>query len=287
MRERREGSGDQAAQTRLQRIAAGLRNREWANITIEVLVVTLGVLLAFQIDQWGQNRRQAREERQFLERMWRETGQAVAENEWAMTMHGRFRREFIDGFRALNDERALLRLASTPNVGCRSNVNPPLGFNTTSFQELSASGRLNIVSDPEIRAAMRDVVAAQANANELAQRNEALMLDNQRTLSPYVVLGLDENDNRTCRMDWPRLATDQAARRVLVSSVRLHSLLWMQRAWVRDRLAIAHNRIACALHKPDCQERVSQILGSRPLTDLIPPEAQDDVERSAETYNGS
>ena len=45
---------------------------------IEFAIVTLSVLFAFQIDQWAQNRRQAREERQFLERMWRETAEARA-----------------------------------------------------------------------------------------------------------------------------------------------------------------------------------------------------------------
>ena len=50
------------ARPRLERILSAFRGRDWAGITIELLVVTLGVLLAFQIDQWAQNRRQARED---------------------------------------------------------------------------------------------------------------------------------------------------------------------------------------------------------------------------------
>ena len=57
--------------SRLDRMRSGLRERDWFGIAIEVVVVTLGVLLAFQIDQWAQDRRQARDERQFLDRMWR------------------------------------------------------------------------------------------------------------------------------------------------------------------------------------------------------------------------
>src|SRR5687768_4213515 len=104
--------------SRLERILAAMRARDWTGIAIEFSVVTLGVLLAFQIDQWAQDRRQAREERQFLERMWRETAEAIKETEWAMTMHGRFRREFNTGFNALDDPVALAELARTPNVGC-------------------------------------------------------------------------------------------------------------------------------------------------------------------------
>src|SRR6187551_1741348 len=75
-----------------QRVLALLRERDWVGIGIELAVVTVGILLAFQIDQWGQDRRQAREERQFLERMWRETKDAIAENDWAMDVHARNRR---------------------------------------------------------------------------------------------------------------------------------------------------------------------------------------------------
>ena len=46
--------------SRLDRMRFALRRRDWLGIAIEVLVVTLGVLLAFQIDQWAQDRRQAR-----------------------------------------------------------------------------------------------------------------------------------------------------------------------------------------------------------------------------------
>lgn len=273
--------------TRWRRVVALLSQRDWVGIAIELAIVTLGVLLAFQIEQWAQDRRRVSEERQFLERMWRETAEALDETEWAMTMHGRFRREFIDGFTALGDDAALERLSRTPNVGCRAATLPGLGFNLTSFQELSASGRLNIISDPMIRSDLRDVVAAQANAEETRLNAQPLSIENQRALDSYYLLGLDANENRTCRMDWRRLAQDPGARNAVVRSVRLHTLNWLQRAYLRDRLATANNRIACALEKPHCRTRVPQIFRDRPRYDVIPPEARDDALRSAEMYSGS
>ena len=258
-----------------------------AKAVFEIAIVTVGVLLAFQIDQWAQDRRQDRDERQFLERMWRETGEALEETSWAMTLHARFRREFIDGFNALGDRVSLARLARTPNVGCRATVMPVLGFNNTSFQELSASGRLNIISDQELRSEVRDVVAAQADAEGNRQNNYGLAIENQRALNPYYVLGIDQNDNRTCRMDWSRLANDPDARNALVRSARLHTLLWNKRAYARDKLAIAHNRIACLLGKHDCQSKVPLIFSTRPRYDVIPSDARQAAERSAVMYNGS
>lgn len=274
-------------QSRLRRIVEAFRVRDWTGIAIELAVVTLGVLLAFQIDQWAQDRRQAREERQFLERMWVETGEAIKETEWAMTMHGRFRREFIVGFNALDDSTALAELARTPNIGCRAAVMPGLGFNNTSFQELSSSGRLNLVSDPELRAQLREVVSAQADAEANRANNYVGAVAVQSTLEPYFVLGLDRNENRTCRMDWPRLARDPLARNSLVRAARLHTLLWNKRAYSRDVLAKANNQIACVLGKPNCRSTVPQIFRERPRYDVIPPEAVGAVERSADMYKGS
>ena len=284
-----EGAPTQAspAPTRWRRMVGLLRGRDWTGIAIEFLIVTLSVLFAFQIDQWAQNRRQAGEERQFLERMWRETAEALEETEWVMTMHARFRREFIDGFRALGDPAALERLARTPNVGCRAATIPTLGFNNTSFQELSSSGRLNIISDPEIRAQLRHVVAAQGNAEALRLNQFQLSLDIQRALDDYYLLGLDEEDERTCRMDWPRLARDPQARNALVRAIRLHNINFTRRAWVRDKLMVAHNSIGCALGKPDCRSSVPLIFRTPPRYDNMPPEAREAVDRSADLYNGT
>ena len=70
-------AGDDQQKMWLQRVSHLVRTRDWFGIAIEVAVVALGVLLAFQFDQWAQNRRQARDERQFLDRMWRETTDAI------------------------------------------------------------------------------------------------------------------------------------------------------------------------------------------------------------------
>jgi hypothetical protein len=273
--------------SRLDRMRSGLRERDWFGIAIELVVVTLGVLLAFQIDQWAQDRRQARDERQFLDRMWRETADAIEETQWIMTMYGRFRQESVEGFRALEDPRRLARLIGKPNVGCRGAVMPGLGYNTTSFQELSASGRLNQISDPELRASLRAVVAAQADAEANRQNSVEFAMEGFRVLEPHLMRGLDANDNRTCRVDWPRLARDPSGRDAMARAARLHSLMWNKYAYVRDKLMIAHNQLACRLGKRDCLATVTRILNEPPRTDVIPPEARDDVQRSAELYSGS
>lgn len=253
------------------RVSDLVRNRDWFGIAIEFAVVTVGVLLAFQIDQWGQDRRQARDERQFLERMYRETSDAIRENDWAVGMHARIRRTAVEGLRLESDKAALARLAATPD-SCFSGASfPGLGFNDTSYEELTASGRLNIVSDPILRAELRQVAAAQAEAVTQLNYSRAQGIPITEALDRYAILGFDQDGNRTCRTDWPALVKDPAARNAVVRNARYQVLMWQKRAYTRDMLAKAHNHIACKLGKPDCLARVPQIIGYRPRNDVLPP----------------
>ena len=248
-----------------------VRERDWIGIAIELLVVTLGVLLAFQIDQWGQDRRQAREERQFLERMYRETDQAIRENDWAVQLHAAIRRVAVEGLKRANDPDALVRFAATPDSCLTGASFPGLGFNDTNYEELSNSGRLNIVSDPVLRAELREVAAAQAEAVTQLNYSRAQGIPITQALDPYVFLGFDRDGNRTCRTDWPALVKDHAARNAVVRNARYQVLVWQKRAYTRDVLAKAHNHIACKLGKPDCLTKVPQIIGYRPRNDVLPP----------------
>jgi hypothetical protein len=264
-------NGEHGRPTWLQRTAVLLRNRDWFGIAIEVAVVTIGVLLAFQIDQWGQNRRQAREERQFLERMYRETAEAIRENDWAVGVHARICRTAVEGLKRESDPAALARFAAMPDSCFSAASFPGLGFNDTSYEELTATGRLNIVSDPALRAELREVAAAQAEAVTQLNYSRAQGIPITQALDPYTVLGFDHDGNRTCRTDWPSLVKDHAARNAAVRNARLQVLVWQKRAYTRDMLAKAHNHIACKLGKSDCLAEVPQIIGYRPRNDVLPP----------------
>jgi len=269
-----------ATQSRLRRIAASFRDRDWAGIAIEIAVVTLGVLLAFQIDQWAQDRRQAREERQFLERMWRETGEAIRENDWAISLHAVNRRALIQGLGLRNDPQALARHV----VGCGADSMPGLGFNDTSYAELGASGRLNIVSDPQLRADLRRVAAAQADAVAQLNYSRQKSIPIRQALERYYTLDVDRDGTRSCRTDWPALVQDPLARNAVVHAERNHVLMWWKRAYGRDLLAVAHNRIACKLDKPDCLQQVPLIVGRRNYSDVIPPSLAEKFDQSADNW---
>ncbi len=257
-----ETSGGTREPSRLSRIVIALRSRDWLAVTIELIVVTVGVLLAFQIDQWGQDRRQAQDERQFLDRMWRETGEAISENDGVVKGHAQALRELTRAMNAPSSELAIL--SNTPEFGCMVGWMPSLGYNDTSYQELIASGRLNIVRNPELRSDLKQVAAAQADA--VAQLSYARSMSTfiSQSLDRYYHLGLDRHGDRTCRLDWQGITKDPIARNAVTRAARFHLLMWERRAYTHDMLARAHNRIACQLHKPDCRSPVRLIMDLGP-----------------------
>lgn len=266
-----------STRSRLDRILTALCARDWAGILIELLVVTLGVLLAFQIDQWAQDRRQARDEHYFLERMWLETNEAIRENDWAVGLHARNRLALTGGLKARSDPGAL----ALYTFGCGADSMPGLGFNDTSYEELSASGRLNIVSDPRLRADLRNVAAAQADAVAQLNFSRQKSISIRQVLEPYYLIDIGPDGNRTCATNWPELAKNPIARNAVIQAERSHVLMWWKRAYTRDLLATAHNRIACKLGKSDCRRIIPQIVGRRNYTDSVPRELEQTFEQTA------
>ena len=270
----------EAAGSRLKRTIDSLRRRDWVGVGVEIAVVTLGILVAFQIDQWGEKRRQAREERQFLERMWRETSEAIGENDWDLSLHAFNRRALLQGLRARSDPMTLARY----RIGCGADSMPGLGFNDTSYEELGTSGRLNIVNDPQLRMELRRVAASQADAVAQLNYSRERSIPIRDALEPYIVLDVDRDGKRSCRMNWPALVNDQRAVNAVVAAERNHLLMWWKRAFTRDLLATAHNRIACKLGKSDCVENVPQIVGRRNYLDSIPPALERKFDETADAW---
>ena len=115
------------------------------------------------------------------------------------------------------------------------------------------------------------MAAAQAEAVTQLNYSRAQGIPITQALDPYVILGFDQDGNRTCRTDWPALVKDHAARNAVVRNARYQVLVWQKRAYTRDVLAKAHNQIACKLDKPDCLAKIPQIIGYRPRNDVLPP----------------
>ena len=239
--------------SRLKRLRDALRARDWLGIGIELAVVTIGILLAFEIEQWGEERQRAKEEHIFLERLHAEYGRATDEMRDVIRHHERIMHDFRAAF-AVKNKPVLLREYSTKlNFGCRAGYLGTAPFSDTVAAELINSGRLNIITDAGLRGEIRDLTTAQAWLRDRAVLGTEVARDANAYLTPYYRYEILADGRSTCRVLWNELLSDQDATTAAVRTYRMHELVGGGR---RELLAMTHrvrHAIGCKLDKPDCR----------------------------------
>jgi hypothetical protein len=136
----------------LKRIAIFIRRHDWFAVGIEILVVVIGLLLAFQLDRWREARVERQHERAYLDRLIVEVETDVPEIENGIAL-GRMRLELVDLLMevAANPEAA----EATPTVfmGAVSQAaytfTPELTSHT--FETLRSTGDIGLLRDEALK----------------------------------------------------------------------------------------------------------------------------------------
>lgn len=240
--------------SRLERLRDALRARDWLGIGIELAVVVLGILIAFQIDQWGDERKQAREERQFLERLYREYGRAIEDLTFVIEKnHDKAMNDFRKAFAARGNPARLQEYSSTHNLGCGAAYLRSTPFSDTAFQELVSSGRLNIIRNDDLRARIRDLTTEQASLKDRAAAGTAVARDQIAMLDPYHRFELLADGSSRCYVDWQRLFEDPRAINASVLIYRMHELVRDGRMDLRRMTEEVRAEVGCELGKATCR----------------------------------
>lgn len=241
--------------TRLMRLRNALRTRDWLGIAIEIAIVTIGILIAFQIEQWADRREQAREERLFLERLYREYARGVDELNSVNRHHNKVMRDFQLAFAARGDRAQLSQYASTENLGCAAGYLRTTPFSNTAFEELISSGRISMVSNPRLRARIRDLTTEQASLKDRAAAGSEVARDQIRMLDPYYRDELMPDGSTRCFVDWPELFANPQAVTAAVRVYRMHELVGEGRFNLLRMIEDVRADVGCELGRPTCRRR--------------------------------
>ena len=239
--------------SRAQRTLTALRARDWLGIAIELVVVIVGILIAFQISEWGEQQRQAREERQFLERLHGEYRRGIAELEGLVSYHRIATRDIRQAFTARGDPFALERYRRQDNYGCATARLPAAPFNDTAFEELLSSGRLNLIGDERLRSEIRDLATAQAAASKQVDAGRQLVLNQLNELNAYYRFDMRRDGQVSCGIDWAGLLAKPTAVNAILRAYRVHYFTLTERLKVLSLTRRVLNDLACKLGKPDCK----------------------------------
>jgi hypothetical protein len=239
---------------RLARLVDTLRRRDWLGIGIELAVVTLGVLLAFQIDQWGDRRKQAQEERQFMEQLYADARVGADELRPILETHRKFLREAGQALLAQGDSGKIAALPHGLGFGCGLPGFAPAPYNDTAYADIVQSGRLGLLSDLALRTAVRDLAASQLlGATEVASSRQQLPIF-LTALDPYYRVSIDRKFQPLCHIDWSQLLGDQRAVNAIARGVRRHLQVLQARERTYQQTLRVEQMLACKLNKPECRQ---------------------------------
>ncbi|GEM_PF-2572249 len=138
---------------RTKKAVGSISDGEWALLALESLGVVVGILIAFQLDSWNENRKEARAQAELVERLFDESEQIVAsirtQSEFFADMnrgHQQVAQIWFTGSRCPTSSE-LASLGTT-------NFYPALEFDTAAYDEMIGSGGLSRLPSADLRRAV-------------------------------------------------------------------------------------------------------------------------------------
>ena len=239
--------------SRFGRLRDAIAEHNWFSVAIEILIVTVGILLAFEIEQWGQRRERAAQERQFMEEMYADNRRGTEELSQLIDVHDKVLREVPVALDAEGDPMKIAALPHRRDFGC--GLTRPLlaPYNDTAYEELVQSGRIGLLSDRKLRSAVRDLTASQNWGASQGVATREQMIINLPPLTSYYGISIRRNVEPLCRIDWPRLLADPAAVNAATRMLRRHQQMWDVRQRTLTLTLQVQKMLACELDKPECK----------------------------------
>ena len=136
----------------LRRFATVVRNQDWFTVFVEFLLIVVGILVALQIDNWNQLRKDRLDEVYYLNRILDYIDESIAENRKDIE----FMRNKVDSTLWVAAKLRSGHLEPGEEAGFKSKFLEIQNWKTGSFidstiQELQSSGRMSIIQSRELR----------------------------------------------------------------------------------------------------------------------------------------
>jgi hypothetical protein len=139
----------------LHRLAQALASQNWSTVIVEILVVVVGIFIGLQVDDWNAARKDHRDEQVFLERLHSDVLRAEGLSDRLRSRRLETVSDIVSALEVLfvQMERDFLTEEECRSIGASNlyNLNVP---NLPAFQELIGVGRLEIIRDADLRAAL-------------------------------------------------------------------------------------------------------------------------------------
>lgn len=139
----------------LQKIAKSIRQQDWFVVVVELLVVVIGLIMAFQVDRWRETLDERRQEQGYIERLTADIESDIPAIQFAVDMQS-IRFDFVELLMAtMEDPEAAVKrpaefLAAVDQAAFT--YTPVLASHT--FEDLRSTGNMRLISSQELKEAL-------------------------------------------------------------------------------------------------------------------------------------
>lgn len=243
----------------LKRFSEALRRQDWAMIAIEFALVVVGVLLAFQINEWAGERASAGERQLSAERLLEEAELTVAYNRQAVD----YERHVLEGlsfasarigtkaWQEAEEKRMTDGLAAARSMVALA---PP----SSVYEDVVSSGELNKIGTAATRAAISRYRATLSFEERMRQQLQGPLGAYERIPAFRYTAHPEGKEKIRLVVDFSSLVRDQQAQQVIALAAENHRILVM----LRTRALMDSERMCVAL---------GSVVGRRCNRDLPPP----------------
>jgi hypothetical protein len=154
----------------IQRIARAVRHQDWSALSIELLVVVVGIFLGLQVDSWNESRKEAARESIYLERLLADIEEMLAQH----SAHEKIAADRLKGIYVTFDALHACALdAEAVQAFERTLMDhqflPRLEVVRSTYDEMVASGALARIDDPVLKKKISEVYSSAVAAQQFIE----------------------------------------------------------------------------------------------------------------------
>jgi len=161
----------------LRRLIEHFRRQEWTAIAIDFVIVVMGVFIGIQVSNWNQYAGERRAEREYLTQL-RGDLQNIQKEVAAQIAFEQFHADLANDVYLLIQSEASPARTRKINIGLSElTVRRTLRTQSPTFLDLQGAGRLEIISDAALRAAIISYFYGSSRLEAALDKNNASFVD--------------------------------------------------------------------------------------------------------------
>lgn len=247
----------------LRRILSNLRNQHWTSLTLELMVLIIGIFIGLQADTWNRERLERMEEQGIIKSLEDEIDNNIAIYRKAVIDSRDQQEIYLNYYNHLMDSKAPRPDEDNLLIAlCRVGLESLIQHDNTIYDELVATGRTKIISHEGVRRSLGKYVKLQSvwqkNYDDLSQALQRTFLEIHKFLEWRPVVPLGPNGGfGNCDIDFKSLEANNRTphhianiQRISYSHLRGHWVILRDLTILRALLASSYPDLVLPSTKP-------------------------------------